>query len=337
MSYADSSDYSHKTIDVKDLRLDLENPRFNDKLIDRDLTKWTDEKLQNVIEEDGISDIVDSIRSKGVIDPIWVVDTGKNKYDVIEGSRRTVVLRGLLDQKATPPKGITYDKVNANVLNKNISKKEIDAKRVILQTGKKDWGPYNVASAIFNLIKNDHYSCDEVCTMMGKSLSFIKKELENYKYYIEFSKFQKKKNGSQDPRKYTYFQRAGNTVREKFFGTQKQREKFYNLITPNPKGITRIPTVSLKGGLMNFNTIAQNENILKKFLKDTKMTVQDALEIYKGETLHSSLPWIKKLRDVAKGLNQLGPEDVIKIKQDTTILNLIKKVYAGSKDVIESQ
>ena len=337
MSQVNSFEYTQKRINVKDLRLDLENPRFNDKLIDRGLKKWSEKILQDIIEHDGIIDILDSIRKRGVIDPIWVVENKKNKYDVIEGSRRIVVLRGLLQEDARPPKGIKYDKVMANILSKNISKKEIDAKRVILQTGKKDWGPYNVASAIHNLIKNDLYSEGEVSEMMGRSPTIIRKELENYQHYVEFSKFQKKKKLTQDPRKYTYFQRAGVAVRNKFFGTQTSREKFYGLITPDSKGITRIQSVSLKGGLMNFNTIAQNENILNDFLKDKKMSVQDALEIYKGETIQLSLPWLKKLKDVAKGLNQLGPEDIDKIKQDNTMINLIKKVYVGAKEVINNK
>jgi len=332
-----TSDAEQELISVKNIRLDLQNPRFNDKLIDRGLTIWTDRDVQEVIEDDGLTDIIDSIKEHGVIDPIWVVQTGKDKYDVIEGSRRVIVLRGLLAEKVEPPKGIQFEKIKANVLPENISKKEIDKHRVVLQTGKKPWGPYNLASAIYNLVKNDHYGIDEVAIMMGKSISFIKKELENYHYYIEFNRFSKKKKVSEDPRKYTYFQRAGNDVREKFFGTKSQREKFYHEITPNKDGITRIPSVSLKGGLMNFNTISQNENILKQFLKNKKMSVEDALDIYKGQTLQSSIPWLKKLRDVAKGLSQLGPEDIKKIRNDPTILTMIKRVAVGTKAVLNTK
>lgn len=337
MSHMQALDYKQQDISIKYIRLDLENPRYNDKLIERGSKKWSDKELQEVIEEEDVSEITDSIKERGVMDPIWVVQKGKNQYDVIEGSRRVVVLRGLIAQKVKPPKGVRYDVIKANVLPKTISQKEIDAQRVILQTGKKDWGPFNVASAIYRLVKNDHYGIEEVATMMQKSGSFIKKELENYRIYVEFKKYQTTQKLQEDPRKYTYFQRAGNAVRGRFFGTSKGRKQFYQLITPNSQGIIRIPTVSLKGGLMNFNTIAQNENILKKFLQNTRITVEDAMDIYKGASLQSSLPWLKKLRDVAKGLNQLGKEDIKKIKEDATILTQIKRVYAGSKAVIESK
>jgi ParB/RepB/Spo0J family partition protein len=330
-------DYASKEVPVNLIELDLENPRYNDKRIERGSKNWTDAELQKIIEDEDVSEIVDSIREHGVMDPIWVVEKAKNRYQVIEGSRRLVALRGLIKQGGKPPKGVKYDHVKANVLSKNISKKEIDAQRVILQTGKKDWGPFNVASAIYNLVNNDHYSVEEVATMMGKSGSFIKKELENFKLYREFTIYQKNKNLEQDPRKYTYFQRAGNAVRDKFFGTRKQKEEFFGLITPNKDGITRIPSVSLRGGLFHFNTLAQNENILKKFLKNKKMTVDDGLEEYRGKTIQSSLPWLKKLKDVVIGLNQLGEEDKDRIKNDNVIFGQIKRLYLSSKTIVDSK
>jgi len=337
MSQLKSLEYLQKKISIKNIALDLENPRYNDKLIERGYKKWTDKELQEVIEEEDVAELTDSIRELGVKDPVWVIGKGRNSFTMIEGSRRLVVLRGLLRQKAKAPRGISYEIVKANVLPSNISQKEIDAQRVILQTGKKKWEPFNVASAIYNLVKNDHYTIEEVATMMQESVSFCKKELASYQLYIQFKKFMKKKKIQEDPRKYTYFQRAGTSVVDKFFGTQAGKEKFFGLITPNEDGITRIPTVALQGGLMNFNTIAQNENILKKFLKDKRVTVLDALDDYKGLNIQSSLPWIKKLKDVAKGLNQLGTEDMRRIKKDSTVFTQIKRIYAGSKAIVESK
>jgi len=63
-------DAKQTTIPIKNVRLDLENPRFNDKLIDRSLTKWTDKDVQEVIEDDGLSDIIDSIKEHGLMDTI---------------------------------------------------------------------------------------------------------------------------------------------------------------------------------------------------------------------------------------------------------------------------
>ena len=210
--------------------------------------------------------------------------------------------------------------------------------KVILQTGKKKWGPFNEASAIYKLVHGDRYSPEEVAKMMRTSIGSVNKELENYKHYVDFTKYIKKSKvkGIEDPRKYLYFQRASAYVRDRFFGTVKEKEKFFKLIVPNKHGDTRIRSVSLKGGLYDFNKFAQNENILQKFLKNERMTVDDALDEFHGTSINDLMPWIKKLKDVAKGINNIDEEDLEKLKQETAIMNQIKRVYLGSKSIIDS-
>ncbi len=334
-----SEDYFEKIVSIKDILLDLENPRYHEKLIQTGKNKWTDKMLQEIIEEEDISDILPSIKASGIREPIWVFEKGQNrKFEVLEGSRRLVVLRGLIRDNVKPAKNISYDKIKCQVYPKNTDPRVIDAQRVILQTGKKTWGPFNEASAIYKLVHNDRYSTDEVAKMMRSSVVSINKELENYKHYIDFTKFIKKRKiqGIEDPRKYLYFQRAGAYVRDRFFNTTKEKEKFFKLITPNKDGETRIRSVSLKGGLYDFNKFAQNEIILQKFLKNERMTVDEALDNYRGTSINDSMPWIKKLSDVAKGINNIDGVELEKLKKESIIMKQIKRIYLGSKSIIES-
>lgn len=332
-------DYYEKTLQIDEIQLDLQNPRYHEKLIQTGKTKWSDKMLQDIIEEEDISDILPSIKASGVREPIWVYEIGKSKYEVLEGSRRLVVLRGLVRDRIPPPKKVAYDQVRAHVYPKNTDPRVIDAQRVILQTGKKKWGPFNEAAAIFKLVHEDRYSPEEVAKMMRTSIGSIQKELENYGYYNEFTKFIKseKIKGIEDPRKYLYFQRASAFVRDRFFNTKPEREKFFKLITPNKDGETRIRSVALKGGLYDFNKFAQNENILQKFLRSPRMTVDDALEEYQGVSIQDSMPWTKKLKDVAKGINNVDDDDVKKLKAEPSILQQIKRVYLGAKAIVESE
>lgn len=339
MAKKTSEDYFEKIVLIKDISLDLENPRYHEKLIQTGKKKWTDEMLQEIIEDEDISDILPSIKASGVREPIWIYEKGNGKYEVLEGSRRLVVLRGLVRDNVKPPtSNIFYDKVKCHIYPKNTDPRFIDAQRVILQTGKKKWGPFNEASAIYKLVHEDRYTPEEVAKMMRSSVGSINKELENYKHYVDFTKFIKKDKvkGIEDPRKYLYFQRASAYVRDRFFGTVKEKEKFFKLITPNKNGETRIRSVSLKGGLYDFNKFAQNEIILQKFLKNDRMTIEDALDEFHGTSINDLLPWIKKLKDVAKGINNIDEEDLEKLKKETTIMNQIKRVYLGSKSIIES-
>ena len=45
-----SEDYFEKTIPIKDISLDLQNPRYHEKLIQTGKTKWTDKMLQEMIK-----------------------------------------------------------------------------------------------------------------------------------------------------------------------------------------------------------------------------------------------------------------------------------------------
>lgn len=173
--------------------------------------------------------------------------------------------------------------------------------------------------------------------MWKTNVSTIEKELDNFKYFREFSEFVKKnKLAVSDPRKYTYFQRADVAVRNRFFGTKAEREKFYRLITPDKKGITKIPKVSLKGGLFDFAKFVENEKILRKFMKNPRMTVDEALLEFKGGNIQDALPWTKKLKDVANGLNRLSKDDEKKIKKDKTVYNMIKKIYFATEPLVET-
>jgi len=256
---------------------------------------------------------------------------------MVEGSRRLVVLRKLDGEK--PPKGVSYDVVNAHVYPKDTDPKVIDVQKVILQTGKKKWGAFNEAKAIHDLIHKDRYGLDEVAKIWKKSRGSIEKELENFKHYRELSEFIKtNKLAIQNPRYYSFFQKASIDARTRFFGTKKEREQFFKMILPNKYGPPKIPNVALKGGLIkSFNKFCNNEVILQKFMKQPRMTADEALLEYKGGNVQDEFPWTKKLRDIATGMNKLGKDDVVKIKKDKTIFNHIKKIYLSSKLLVEKK
>lgn len=326
-----------KSIPVSQIKLDLENPRYYEAQMELDIDKWTDKKLEEHIVSEDISDILGSIKMRGVTDPVWIHEIKNDEYVMVEGSRRLVVLRQLAGEK--PPTGVSYDTVISNVYPKDTDPKIINVQKVILQTGKKKWGAFNEAKAIYDLIHKDRYSPEEVAKYWKRSLGSIHNELDNFKYYSEFTSYIKNsKLAVQNPRHYSYFQKTSADVRQRFFGTKKQREQFYNLIIPNRLGITKIPNVSLKGGLIKaFNKFAKNEIILRKFMQSPRMTADEALLEYQGGNVQDEFPWTRKLKDVVSGMNRLSKSDVDKIKKDKTIFSYIKKIYFSSKGLVEKK
>ena len=325
-----------KQINVKDITLDIENPRYAEAQMDQNIKKWTDSKLEDFIVDDDISDILPSIKASGIKDPVWVLEKGKGKYVMVEGSRRLAAVRQLAKEK--PPRGVSYTTIPAHVYPKNTDKKTIHAQKIILQTGKKKWGAFNESKALHDLIHEDNYSIQEAAKMWKKSVSSVEKELENFQYYKEFSKWVKKNKLSISPRHYSYFQKASLDVREKMFISKPQREKFYKLITPNKKGVTRIPNVSLKGGLIKtFNKFSTNENVLQSFIKNPNTTTEEALLKFQGGDIKHEFPWTKKLKEISNGLKNLSSEDLKKIKKDKAIYNMIAKISESTSKIVEKK
>lgn len=132
-----------KEIPIKDISLDTENPRYFEDKLEYGIKKWTDKLLEDHIlsdrsKEQGISDILPGIKASGIKNPIWVQETKNGKYTVLEGNRRLIVLRELIRQKISPPKGVKYDKVNAHVFPKNTDPKIIESQKLIIQSGQKN-------------------------------------------------------------------------------------------------------------------------------------------------------------------------------------------------------
>lgn len=327
---------TQKSVLVDKIRVDRKNPRYHDKLALKNKHTWTENQIISEIQDDDLRDISESIKEHGVLDPVWIIESGDGMYDVIEGSRRLVVLKTLLDNKVTPPPGIRYDVVMSNIIDKSTPEELLVAQRVILQTGKKTWGPYNTASVIYTLYKRKFTTAD-IAKLLGKRIPTIDKELYHYMLYQEYVEYLKNKNKPADPRRYTYFQRAGGSVRDKFFSNESGKKKFFGLITPPKKGVkARISSVALEGGLMHFNTIAQDDQILDRFLNDTSMTVQMAMAQYKGRHMIAEFPWIKNLIEASEKIQELEPISIRKFKKDQNFMNDLKTIYKFCKKILES-
>lgn len=322
-----------KKIPIKNIQLDLQNPRYYDKL-EPNTKQWKETEIQEVIKKD-LKDVFTSIQTQGVIDPIWVIQTSPSKYAVIEGSRRMVALRILNnDKKSKRPKGIRYDMVLANVLPAKTPKSDIDALRVLLQTGKKDWGPYNVAHEIDELFRMG-FDSKEITKMMAKTKAFVEREYRSFNLYKEYVEYLKHDKQDPDPKKYTYFQRAGDAVKKRFFSTSTGKREFFELITSHGGKKARIPTVALKGGLYHFNKIAEDSQILDKFLNDPDMTVDEAMKMYMGKYITAKFPWSKKFIEISEKIQDLDPSMIEEFKTNKMLKKELQLIYKFCRKILD--
>lgn len=297
-----------KEVLVDMIELDNNNPRLRFSKIERGIKNWTQESMMEEIEDSPVfNKLLDSIKEYGVIDPIWVYDLANGKYQVIEGNMRVTALRELIKKKIQSTNGIKFNSIRAHVVPHETSQVDLEVQKAILQTGKNPWGAFNEAAHIYNLFWKNKISIDDIANMLGKSRSYIDSEIDNFKFYLEFIDFGKKKGDyAVDPKKYSFFKDAPGTVRQKFFKSPISRKNYFDLITPNKDGLTRIPSVSLKGGLRTFGKFIEDDVILKKFLNNDRMTVDDAFLEFTEKNYLNKLPWIKKIPSVSKSMNKLN-------------------------------
>ena len=318
-----------KSISINSILLDHENPRLSFKKIEQDIKKWSQSTLsEQIISSLTFHNLLTSIKENGIMDPIWVHDLGNKEYLVIEGNMRVTALKYLLKNKIKSASGIDNTVVQAHIIAKNTSKLDIQIHKAVLQTGKTPWGPFNEASHIYELFWKQKLSVSAIANMLGKSFSYIDNEIDNFKFYREFIEFSKQKNLPLDPTKYSFFKDAPANVRQKLFNTKPQREKFYKLITPNKKGVTRIPNVSLKGGLRTFSKFAGDDQYLDLFIKNEKLSVDDMHSKFLERNSLSTKSWLTKIPSITNGLKKLTKKEKEKIIADRNLNMSIKQLAA---------
>ncbi len=319
-------------IPINSILLDVNNPRLRFSKIEKGIKNWTEDSMMQTIKNSTVFNrLLDSIQEYGVIDPIWIHDLGNDKFQVIEGNMRVVVLRVINERKIKSSTGINYNIIRSHVISHNTSQTDLEVQKAILQTGKNPWGAFNEAAHIYNLFWKNKISINEIANMLGKSRSYVDSEIDNFKFYLEFIDFGKKKGSYVvDPNKYSFFKDAPIIVRQKFFKLSISRKNYFELITPNKNGITRIPNVSLKGGLRTFGKFVNDEIILQKFLKDERMTVEDTFFEFTEKNYLSKLPWIKKISSITKNMNKLNKFERKKILENIeskkALIGLLKEM-----------
>jgi len=321
-----------KELSIDQIILDDENPRLRFSKIEKGIYKWTQKKLVEEIKESLVfNKLLDSINQYGVIDPIWVHDLGNNQYQVVEGNMRVTAVKELVKKNISPPSGIKYNLIKAHILPKNTTKIQLEIQKAVLQTGKNPWGAFNEAAHIYELFWKNNMAIKQIANMLGKSISYVSNEIDNFKFYLEFIKYRKSKGDTDiDPKKYSFFKEAPTTVKSKFFKNNSSIQQYFELITPNNDGITRIPSVALKGGLRMFGKFVDDEYILNRFLKDKTITIEEAFVDFIDKTSLSKSSWLKKIPNLSKNMKSLSSSDrkklLEKYESRQSLLSLYKEL-----------
>ena len=292
-------------IHVRDLELDFDNPRFCHLTLSGRKLKTQIELENEILKDDEIKALLKSIKKSGVTDPIWVKKRDNGKYIVLEGNRRTAILKKLLKEEVEPPEDVSYEKVKANIIDPKTSKQDELLQKARLQTGKKVWGAFNEAAITYMLRQEHLMEFEDISIELQISISAAKKRIENYMLFNEYVKYTHDEN----PRKFAFFTDSPAKVRSWFLESDQNLKTYFKLITPK-EGVQKIRSVSTKGGLRDFAKVVDSPPAIKYLIQDPSATVESALDIAKENDITKDIPFITKFGSLASQLMGLTESQI---------------------------
>jgi hypothetical protein len=321
-----------REVPTADLVLDEDNPRFFH-LRHKNKGILTQEEIEQeiVTNDDDIPLLTKSIQKDGVKDPIWVVKTSGDKYVVVEGNRRAVVLKQLIKEGVKPPLGVRFDQVSAHVLPRDTPEVQLVLQKARLQSGKKAWGAFNEAALTYQLRQPPHLmAIEDIAVDLKIPISKVRERIDNYKLFVEYSKT----TGDENPKRFAYFAECPPRVRDWFKDSSTNKESYFKLICPI-EGNNKIRSVATRGGLRDFARVLEDPEALKVLLNEPSATVEDALEIAKDNDIKKAAPFIRRLAPLAMDLRSLDSAHLEKLKTEVKFKVDLKALRSACDEVLQ--
>jgi hypothetical protein len=318
-------------IDVEDLVLDLDNPRFNH--LKLKLKGKLDEKaLEHEIERDSsFPALVKAIRLSGVKDPIWVSQQSDGKYLVLEGNRRTVALRQLIGQRAKSPKpDVSFTRVLANVVPSQTDKTELLLQKARLQSGKEDWEAVDDATVAYLLARESLMAIEDISAELQIPQTQVREQLANYELFKEYVA----KTGDDNPRRFGYFSDRPKRILEWMDESDSNKDEYFGWINPKA-GKQKIRSIATSGGLRDLAKVMDDPEAFEEFRKNPAATVEDALEIAKQNDIYKDMPFVKRLAPLAASLFALNEVQIQKIKAEANIKVSLRSLQRACQQILE--
>lgn len=319
------------SIATSDLVLDEDNPRFFH-LRHKNKGNLSQEQIEEEIlqNDDDIPLLTKSIQKDGVKDPLWVVKRANGRYVVMEGNRRTVVLKRLVKDHVVPPHGISFERVQAHVLPSDTPEVELVLQKARLQGGKKAWGAFNEAALTYQLQQPPYLMpVEDIAVDLKIPIAKVKERIQNYKAFVEYTK----STGDDNPKRFAYFAECPPRVREWFQDDPTNKTSYFQLICPLG-GANKIRSVATRGGLRDFARVLDDPEALKELLTEPSVTVEDALDMVKDNDIRKGAPFIKRLAPLAMDLRSLDPIQLEKLKGEIKFKVDLKALRSACDEVL---
>lgn len=339
-----------ETIDLSDLLLDPNNPRFSE--LGEELnpvaeSRFADEKVQahafDKMRNDkfDVNELRDTIKTLGflpmdrVVVRRWKGDSEPPKYVVIEGNRRVTALRWLVQLHDTGKETFSEERLSnlkrleCLVLDDNLASPSallvLPGLRHV--SGIKEWGPYQKAKTVHALRKSG-MTPQEAAQSLGLSTRAANNSyrcfiaLENMKADDEFGEFT-------EPRMYSYFEEIFKrpdvktwlawSDEDECFSQSDRISEFYSWIVPNGEDGQDTPKLPEAKNVRDLASIVKDEDALS-VLRSADGSLSRALARYQ---LDHPEDWYPKVMAATAALKTLTP-DMLRDMDDVTLRSLLE-------------
>lgn len=326
--------YATAAIELHNLLLDPNNFRFKEPGADSEVPekRFSEDSVQtaalNRIKTDGLLELKRSISENGfvpveriVVRALQVTDSGEQeenaqKYVVVEGNRRTAALKILCSEYAggAPLKDSVVEVFSAVpvLVAQDASDDDLLAIMGIRHVGgTKEWGGYQSALLVYQLLVDADLSAREVASRLGLSVQEVNRRhrafsaLNQMIHDDEFGE-------SVTPDLYPIFHEAvGQPIIREWLGWDHQQLKFLKddtreLLYGWLAGTSDSPRkISSYGEMRDLKQILENPDALTA-LKDDDQTLADALAIVKSEA--KATRWLPNVKAALSSLDEMSSE-----------------------------
>jgi len=302
------------TLSVAKITLDLDNPRLYHHRLSGDQPE-NESELENSISSDPqFKGLMKSIKKSGVTDPIWTIPQDNGFQLVIEGNRRVVALRKLIQSGIDPPEGVDYTRVLALVIDADTPPLDIKMHKAQLQTGKTAWGVFNEAALIHDFHENDFMALEDIATDMQKPINHVRKLLSAYAKFLEYSTT----TGDTNPKRFAMFNEAPKAVQSWVEESQMNKKDYFEWVNPT-KGKARIRSVATRGGLRDFAKVIEDPDAVEMLRNVKDATVEEALDVVKQNNVMRDMPFLKQILPLQAKMNGMSPAQKARLTSEPRI------------------
>ena len=326
---ADIEEYG-KNIPIEMLLLDSDNPRLYANKKSGELESLQEEIQEELLMKGHIPPLKRNIRENGTKEVIYVQFQERyGKYVVIEGNTRTAIHKSIVSSGEET--NFDFTVIRANIIKPHVTEAELSRMKVIWQLSKQDWGVYEKAA----LMKEQHYEhgfpIADIARDFNTSKADVKTSLKAIAVFEQFTESEFS-GGDYDTKKFSFFSReCPPKVRNWMSDSNENMSKYFEII-----GSGRIKSIALSGGLRDFAKFVDKPSILKEFIDDEEMTVNEGVNRVIETELTESFKWMKQLPKYTSDIYKLmDPRFQKMIDDDPGLLTQIKALRKSLNSLIQ--